>query len=96
MLPDKDIAARTQELERWLLTEFGPVLSGLPLSKLLGHPSAGAFRQAVRRHGAPVTLFQKEGRKGWCASTQEVAHWIARTEAAAQAHSTQTQSEKTP
>lgn len=96
LLPDKDIAARGQELERWLLTEFGPVLSGLPLSKLLGHPSSGAFRQAVRRHGAPVALFQQGGRKGWCAATKEVALWIARTEAAAQTLSTQTPPENTP
>lgn len=76
------IAARAEELERWMLTEFGPVLSGRTLRGLLGYPSADAFRQAHRRHGAPVRLFLQEGRKGWCAATREVADWIARTEAA--------------
>jgi hypothetical protein len=75
------IAARAEELERWMLTEFGPVLSGRTLRGLLGYPSPDAFRQAHRRHGAPVRLFLQEGRKGWCASTRDVASWIARTEA---------------
>lgn len=76
------IAARAEELERWMLTEFGPVLSGRTLRGLLGYPSPDAFRQAHRRHGAPVRLFLHEGRKGWCAATCEVADWIAHTEAA--------------
>ena len=82
MKTETDSALRCQELERWLLTEFGPVLRGRPLHKLLGHLSPDAFRQALRRHGAPVPLFLQEGRKGWCAYTRDVAHWIVRTEAA--------------
>lgn len=65
-----------------MLKEFGPVLSGRTLRGLLGYPSPDAFRQAHRRHGAPVKLFMQEGRKGWCAYTREVASWIAQTEAA--------------
>lgn len=74
------IATRTQELERWLLKEFGPVLNGQALRKLLGLPTPDAFRQALKRRGAPVPLFHEPGRRGWCASTCEVARWIAQTE----------------
>lgn len=71
---------RAQSLERWLLTEFGPVLSGANLRKLLGYPSSDAFRQALHRHGPAVALFMQPGKRGWCASTREVAYWIARSE----------------
>ena len=73
-------ANRAQELERWLLKEFGPVLNGQALRKLLGLPTPDAFRQALRRRGAPVPLFHEPGRRGWCASTREVARWIAQSE----------------
>lgn len=78
---DNAYEQRAQTLERWMLIEFGPVISGASLRKLLGHPSSDAFRQALHRHGAPVALFMQTGRRGWCASTREVAYWIARSEA---------------
>lgn len=75
------IGERATELERWLLREHGPVLKGAPLRKLLGYPTPDAFRQGLRRHGAPVPLVAVPGKKAWCAATRDVAHWMARTEA---------------
>lgn len=80
-LSPTEINSRALELERWLLKEFGPVLSGRTLRKLLGMPTPDSFRQALRRRSSPVPLFQREGRKGWCAHTRDVAQWIAQSEA---------------
>lgn len=79
MEPDR-LHARAQELEYRLLKDFGPLLSGKPLRKLLGHPTPDAFRQALRRQPAPVPLFKHAGRKGWCAFTRDVALWIVGTQ----------------
>lgn len=48
---------RVEELERWLLQEYGPILRGASLRKLLGYRTADAFRQAIRRQKVPVGLF---------------------------------------
>ena len=82
-MPTDAAESRTAHLERWLLSEFGPVLSGSRLYRLLGHPTGNAFRQSLRRHGAPVPLFQMTGKKGWCATARDLSHWIAQLETAA-------------
>ena len=79
-LSPNETAERARDLERWLLKEFGPVLTGRPLRKLLGLTTPDAFRQGLRRGLVAVPLFLREGRKGWCAHTRDVARWIALSE----------------
>ena len=64
-----------KELER----QFGPVIGGRSLWRLLGYPSTAAFRQARRRDCVPVKCITLPSRRGAFASTLEVARWIEAT-----------------
>lgn len=70
-----------QEPERQLLLDLeaqhGPLLSGPPLYRALGLPSAAAFRQAASRGQLPVPVFTIPNRRGRFALTRDVAAWLA-------------------
>lgn len=76
-----------QESERQLLLDLeaqhGPLLSGPPLYRALGLPSAAAFRQAASRGQLPVPIFAIPNRRGRFALTRDVAAWLARLRATA-------------
>lgn len=74
------------ELERSMMAEFGPVLSGERLAQALGYKTLGAFSQSLCRNTVPVRVFTIPKRKGKFALTRDVAHWLA--EQWAQTHTT--------
>ncbi|GLQ50057.1 hypothetical protein GCM10010872_15060 [Dyella flava] len=62
-----------------LLKAHGWILSAATTAKLLGFPSTDALRMA-RTHGRlPIDMFLIEGRRGWFASSADVATWLDRT-----------------
>lgn len=73
------------ELEEQLVNKYGPFIGGSDLRLLLGYRTGAAFRQAVRHKRVPVATFLLEGRQVRYASTKDVAAWIARMEARAEA-----------
>ena len=62
-------------MARLLIQEHGLVLSASTTAKLLGYRT-DALRQARIRKQLPISMFEIEGRRGWFASTREVANWI--------------------
>ncbi|WP_296505876.1 hypothetical protein [Rhodoferax sp.] len=65
------------ELNDKLFGQFGPVLPSRALVKVLGYPSAAAFRQAVTRDTVPVPLFSIPNRRGRFALARDVAIWLS-------------------
>jgi hypothetical protein len=59
-----------------LLTEYGYLIGGDALWRLLAYPSHVAFNKAVARGRVPVELLKIEGRKSRYARTSDVARWI--------------------
>lgn len=59
-----------------MLRQFGPLLSGENLRKVLGFKTAAAFGQAARDGRLGVRVFEIEGRRGRFALTQDVAKWV--------------------
>lgn len=52
----------------------------VPAAKIwreLGFPSAGAARKARARGLFPIELFRLKGRRGYFATAQAIAHWLA-------------------
>jgi hypothetical protein len=66
------------EIESELMRQFGPVIGGCELWKVLGFRSAVNFRRAARQGKLAVKVFELEGRKGKFALTADVARWLAR------------------
>jgi hypothetical protein len=62
-------------MARLLIQEHGLVLPASTTAKLLGYRT-DALRQARIRKLLPISMFEIEGRRGWFASTREVANWI--------------------
>lgn len=72
-----------EALEADLFREYGVMLTGKNLIKILGYPSKDAFRQACRRGTVPVPLFEIENRRGKYALVKDVARWLAHRRATA-------------
>lgn len=68
-------------LERDLLAQYGPMLTGDTLRKALGYPSMDALRQALSRGTVPVPVFPLKNRRGKFALVKDVASWLARQRA---------------
>ena len=60
-----------------LMKEYGPLLTGNALRKVLGYPSLAAMRQAVFQGTFPVKIFTIEHRRGKFAFVEDVAYWLA-------------------
>jgi hypothetical protein len=60
------------------MRQFGPVIGGSELRKVLGFRSAVTFRRAIRQGKLAVKVFELEGRRGKFALTADVARWLAR------------------
>ena len=80
-----ELSQRCDAIERRLFSEYGPVIGGAALQRLLGYRTGAAFRQAVKRGRLVVPTFRIEGRHPRFASTRDVASWIASMEARAEA-----------
>ena len=58
-----------------LIRDFGLVVGGKDLMRLLGFRTYKTFYSACTRHQLPVRVFQLPGRKGMFAKTVDVADW---------------------
>lgn len=65
-----------QEIEKSLLETYGAIVGGARLASILGYPSVGAFRQALRRGRLPVTVLPIAGRRGKFAQVYDIAVWL--------------------
>ena len=61
-----------------LFKQFGIMIGGADLSKVLGYRNYDAFRQAVRRETISIPLFRVPHRKGRFALTKDIATWLAK------------------
>lgn len=63
-------------LEQLLLREYGAIVDAGDVAHLLGYRSAYALAKARSRGRLPVQTFRIPGRRGWYATTAEIAGWI--------------------
>lgn len=75
---DNRLKQLTEQLEASLMEQYGPMLGGANLYKVLGYASSGAFRQALYKNTMPVDVFCIENRRGKFALTKEVSMWLAK------------------
>ena len=73
--------SRADEIQKNLLAQFGAVIHGAELRKILGYRTGNAFRQAVHRKTLPVRTFFEPHRRGRCAASADVAIWMASLQA---------------
>lgn len=66
-----------------LRTQYGPLIGGDHLRKILAYPSSEAFRLAVLRKKCPVPVFAIENRRGNFSLVEDVAAWLDNQRAAA-------------
>lgn len=64
---------------RVLLEAHGMILSAGATARVLGFPSTDALRLARSRGRLPIAMFKVSGRRGWFASTRDVARWLDQT-----------------
>ena len=74
-MPD---SASPMELIRDLIRDFGLVIGGKDLMRLLGYRTYKSFSSACARHALPVPVFEIEGRKGKFARTADVVDWYVK------------------
>lgn len=72
---------RAEEIEKNLLAQFGAVICGAELRRILGYRTGNAFRQAVHRKTLPIRTFFEPHRRGRCAASADVAIWMASLQA---------------
>lgn len=65
------------QLERELMSQYGPMVSNDALRMVLGYSSKAAFRQALSRKTVPVPVFSLANRRGKFALVRDVATWLA-------------------
>lgn len=65
-----------QELADRLTRLYGGIVGGAALTRALGYPTQGAFRQAYARKRVPVPVFMIEGRRGRFAHAADIARWL--------------------
>lgn len=66
------------ELLNQLTAQYGPLMAGSDLRQVLGFRTAGAMRQAIRRHQIDVPLLKLSYRQQKAALTIDVARWLWR------------------
>jgi hypothetical protein len=59
-----------------LYEEYGPLIGGPNLVKVLGFRTNAAFRRAEKIGNIGVDVFEIEGRKGKFARTEDVEAWL--------------------
>ncbi len=66
------------QIEKDLISEYGILISGDPLYKLLGFPSKAAFRQGISKKQIHVPIFRLENRRGRHALAKDIAKWLTK------------------
>ncbi len=59
-----------------LFGQYGPLIGGVDLVKVLGFRTSSAFNKSLREHRIGVDIFDIPGRKGKFAYSEDVATWI--------------------
>ena len=59
-----------------LFEQYGPLIGGNDLAKVLGYKTAGAFNKSLRQSRIDLRIFDIKGRKGKFAYTHDVVQWI--------------------
>lgn len=59
-----------------LSEEYGPLIGGADLTKVLGFRTSSAFNKSIREGRMEIVLFVISGRKGKFAYTRDVASWL--------------------
>lgn len=75
--PNDEKAQLIQNLKQDMMAQYGPLIGGSTLYRVLGYKSQDALRQAICRKTTPVDIFAIEKRRGKFALTQDVAIWLA-------------------
>jgi len=63
-------------LQDRLWADFGPLMDGKSLCKILHFKSVNALNVAHSQGRLPFPVFNLDGRRGLFARTLEVAHWL--------------------
>lgn len=66
-----------ESLEALIVREYGVVLTGRSLMRVLGYPSLEALRTAIYRGTVPIPVFPMENRRGKGALASDAARWLA-------------------
>jgi len=61
---------------RMLVDAHGLILSAGTAARVLGFSSTDALRLARSRGRLQIPMFRVDGRRGWFASTRDVAQWL--------------------
>lgn len=65
------------EIKEDIIKNYGVIIGGKNLYKVLGYPSSNAFRQAVNRETVPVKLIEIDNRRGKFSFANDIAYWLA-------------------
>ena len=63
-------------LSQLLLREYGAVVGGRELRRVLGFTTAASFGRAVRAGRVPLRFLRLPGRRGRFALVSEIAQWL--------------------
>jgi hypothetical protein len=66
-----------REIEDDLSRRYGELLPSAVLTKVLGYPSAQAYRKALHLGRLPIPVFRMEHRRGHFAFAKDTARWLA-------------------
>jgi hypothetical protein len=77
MTAQGDMTARNENLRISLQGDYGPIVGGKSLVKLLGFANGQAFRQAYFRRTLPIDVFDIPHRRGKFAFTQDIERWLS-------------------
>ena len=64
------------EFENNLLAQYGPLMGGQDLIRVLGYRSHSAFRRAKKLGVLGVKVFEIPDRRGRFALTRDIAAWL--------------------
>lgn len=75
---ESEVSALESRLLMDIQRQYGQLVGGADLLKILGFPSSEAFRQALSRGSIPVPIFAIPHRRGKFALAQDLAVWLTR------------------
>lgn len=74
----------SNDMHAMLVRECGAVLDTATTARLMGYRSVEALRQARLQKRLPIEMFRIPHRRGWFASADAVARWLATVEQSTQ------------
>lgn len=75
-MDDTNEATQKEQLKHDLICEFGCLVGGDTLRRLLGYRSLPALRAAIKRGTLGLKTFPVNGRKGSFALTVDIVDWL--------------------